>query len=488
MGIKGKTTFELTDVNTGEVEKYTDTNMVTNALQNFLHGYGVWCNTPLMDYDFRYKSFWYNLLGGLFLFDNRIEENANNIFMPAGVGMVGNACVDVAYTGDVLEIGNYNTEESGVQDDGSVKFVYDFSTSQANGNISCACLTSRIGGYIGMGNACGKLIYNTSYFPTEYQDDSNSSARYSGIYQVGTTTRDDCIAYLSYEEDAIYMLDPANIYLNTSYAENVTKHWSTTQKINLLKVKAGFKNIDISGNRNFSNIEQEWNLDIPQSILNYMNTKKDYLYIKGDAFTENIYIIFNTDASGYWNSGTTIWLMKIDKNKNASSYSLVNNTGKNIRFLKNNFVFNGNYMWISDYSEKRLLGINYTNSSQVIDTGITTAGYDKNIYQITENLLAIYNGYYASSYNSADYYNLAVYDVINNTLRPVNGYGGSSLPIIFNFVDRPATHIMTYENGGGALYLFKDPRYLATINNLASPVVKTASKTMKVTYTVTFDD
>ena len=33
--------------------------------------------------------------------------------------------------------------------------------------------------------------------------------------------------------------------------------------------------------------------------------------------------------------------------------------------------------------------------------------------------------------------------------------------------------------------LIKDPRYLATINNLSEPVVKTASKTMKVTYTLT---
>ena len=35
------------------------------------------------------------------------------------------------------------------------------------------------------------------------------------------------------------------------------------------------------------------------------------------------------------------------------------------------------------------------------------------------------------------------------------------------------------------LYVMKDPRYLATINNLSEPVVKTASKTMKVTYTIT---
>jgi hypothetical protein len=35
--------------------------------------------------------------------------------------------------------------------------------------------------------------------------------------------------------------------------------------------------------------------------------------------------------------------------------------------------------------------------------------------------------------------------------------------------------------------ILKDPRYLATINNLDEPVVKTASQTMKVTYTITFE-
>ena len=33
--LKGKTTFELTDVNTGEVEIIEDNNMVTNGLTRF---------------------------------------------------------------------------------------------------------------------------------------------------------------------------------------------------------------------------------------------------------------------------------------------------------------------------------------------------------------------------------------------------------------------------------------------------------------------
>ena len=45
-----------------------------------------------------------------------------------------------------------------------------------------------------------------------------------------------------------------------------------------------------------------------------------------------------------------------------------------------------------------------------------------------------------------------------------------------------------YSDNDMCYMLMKDDRYLATINNLAEPVVKTSSKTMKVTYTLTFEE
>ena len=53
MGVKGKTIFELTDVNTGKVEKYEDNNMVTNALQEFLDPCGSWGIYPFAKDDVR---------------------------------------------------------------------------------------------------------------------------------------------------------------------------------------------------------------------------------------------------------------------------------------------------------------------------------------------------------------------------------------------------------------------------------------------------
>ena len=58
-----------------------------------------------------------------------------------------------------------------------------------------------------------------------------------------------------------------------------------------------------------------------------------------------------------------------------------------------------------------------------------------------------------------------------------------------NFTDRQGVYLRAYVYNELETYymLMKDDRYLATINNLAEPVVKTSSKTMKVTYTLTFE-
>ena len=92
------------------------------------------------------------------------------------------------------------------------------------------------------------------------------------------------------------------------------------------------------------------------------------------------------------------------------------------------------------------------------------------------------------NYNN-DYYAPLVYDVVNNELRYCNGNGGYSNELYIPFIDKKGVYIYVYcyysSNSANDFKILKDPRYLATINNLSEPVVKTASKTMKVTYTIT---
>ena len=103
-----------------------------------------------------------------------------------------------------------------------------------------------------------------------------------------------------------------------------------------------------------------------------------------------------------------------------------------------------------------------------------------------KNLIGIYDAHYNSSY----YYAPTVYDVVNRTHRKVNGaiYISSAHKLI-PFPDKKGVYLWVYYSSSPcSLYVMKDPRYLATINNLSEPVVKTSSKTMKVTYTLTFEE
>ena len=472
MGIKGKTTFELTDVNTGNVEKIEDTNMVTNALQNFLETYGMFVNNPLDNGDMRNKRLWKNLLGGLFLFDKNIEENADTTFMPAGVSMVGNGSIDISNSGEVMELGSYNAVESGVQDDGSIKFVYDFSTQQANGTISCACLTSANGGYIGMGNSSGKYLLNSNRPVFGMQ--SGIAANRPVNWTYGDNGRiASCFAYSSYDDDTIHYVDPSSVRYNLASVES---HWSNTKSIRVYKVRAGFKNIGLKDYGYIDQVLETYDIDIPQEIIDYMGTSVNYAYACGDEYEKSIFITFIKN-SFYINKGSFAWVMKIDKNMKATAYKVTNNTGYDIYVREDRHIlFHNGYMWVILNGVYKLVGIKYSDSTQIIDDNVLLDGSSGST-TIGRGLIQVYN-----------YSSLKIYDIENHTCKVTNGsYSSYSFS---NLIEKQGVRILFEQSQESAVryILYKDERYLATINNLATPVVKTASKTMKVTYTISFEE
>ena len=477
MGIKGKTTFELTDVNTGKVEVIEDSNMITNGLQEVLRNYGYFGCDILNNDTMRNNSLWVNLLGGLFLFDTALDEDVNNTFMPAGVKMIGNGSKDVSNSGNVTELGSYNTTESGLQSDGSIKLVYDFSTQQANGTIACACLTSKIGGYIGMGNDSNRY-YNENYNLFEFISDGNHYC-ISNIAGAGKDTSH--ILYPVYNENAIYFTNPYNINYSSAYA---SQHWSTTKKIQILKVRAGFTGVSIKDRRYLDKVMATYNVDIPQYILDYMGTSTSNLTISRDS-ERNVYVIFNKSSSRQINAGAFCWIMKIDKDMQATAYKFTNNIGVALSTETNIITFDGDYLWAYAYkSPYYLYGIKYTDSTQIIETGINK-GSKYRLYTIGKNLIGIYD----KSFESIYYYEPTVYDVVNRTHRQANGAIRDNTYKLVPFPDKKGVYLQVDRSNSSYcnLKVMKDPRYLATINNLSEPVVKTSSKTMKVTYTLTFE-
>ena len=473
--LKGKTTIELTDVNNGKVEVIEDTNMITNALQEFMRGYGMWGSNVLLDEELRKNSLWVNLLGGLLLFDTELEENADNTFMPAGVKMVGNASKDVSNSGVVTELGSYNATESGVQADGSVKFVYDFSTAQANGTIKSVCLTSRIGGYIGMGNKENCYIADNYAWDHEYE---KNVCYFGSVFGSGSL---NTIMYASYEENAIYLINEQNRVYTAEYA---SEHWSATKKIQIVKARAGFTSVSIKSDRSIKEIVETYDIEIPQSILDYMGTSKPELNAFSD--TEgNIYIMFNKSTSGALSPSAFVWLMKIDRNMKATAYKVTNNTGKTLYLNRLYMTINNDYLFIYDNnSPYGLYAIKCSDSTQIIELGSSWNNGRVCLFNISKNLVGVCGKYHGGS---TRYYAPLIFDIEARTLKKTNGYTGNDRLFTVPFVDKKGIYILANISSSSSsvtLQLMKDMRYLATINNLSEPVVKTSAKTMKVTYTI----
>lgn len=88
-------------------------------------------------------------ISGLYIFDNPLVEDMDNIWLPnidtaKLTGYAGRAVSD----GVDNRRGDYNFNESGVIENG-YKFVWDFGTDDANGEIAALSLTHAIAGFHG---------------------------------------------------------------------------------------------------------------------------------------------------------------------------------------------------------------------------------------------------------------------------------------------------------------------------------------------------
>ena len=489
MGIKGKTVFELTDVNTGKVEKYEDCNMITNGLQEFLDPCGSWGIYPFAKDSVRNTSVRNTLTGGILLFDGNLDEDVTNTYANASLKMVGNGALGISNATTVTELGSYNSEESGVQADGSIKYVYDFLTSQANGTIQSVCLTSKVGGYMGYGNESQKRVYDAGLRDTEYQ---NNIYKYADFLKVGGSFYTTCMMYAVYNEDAVYAVDPNSIqykYSNTVLGE---LHWTKTGKIRINKYRLGVSSVGLTDYAYVNKLIESYDVAIPQDILNYMSNGSGSYYVNwvapvADANKRDIFIIFNKNTYSCAN-GNFFWIMKIDKDMQVTSYKITNNTGYNIYKTAaqsgydkcNYYAIDNDYFWcwLQKNGSYNLVGIKYADSTQIIETDVYTSS-NLEITKTYDNMLE-YGAVYVS--NSV-YRNRDVFNTVRKKALTVNGCLEKNSKYKVLFADRKGLYL--YYDVGDYFYLAKDPRYLATINNLSEPVVKTASKTMKITYILT---
>lgn len=169
MKLKGQTTFELTNVETGEKRVIKEDNMVTNGFKYLVQAGGTIGGGPHM-FTRKPSGNFYNMgsnksngnnskyatdvllryTNGLLLFPEKLEEDPEHIYVTADDPELVGVGAEIAYIGENKLAGSYNVNESGPIENG-YKHVWDFTTSQANGDIGCVCLTTLMGASIGGG-------------------------------------------------------------------------------------------------------------------------------------------------------------------------------------------------------------------------------------------------------------------------------------------------------------------------------------------------
>lgn len=467
MKIKGHTIIELTDVNTGAKERYEKDNMVTHALDKYFEDIGAFNISPLYNSDVR-NNLIPRLLGGLLLLDTPLTENADNIICPSGVEMVGNGSYNVSSGNEdlVTEMGTYDQLESGWRNDGKMIMVWNFSENQANGKdenqkIACVCLTSANHGYIGEGNATSGRAKATRKSDLTLTGDPVNISVDDGSNQGERIIRASKVA------NTVTMIDEYNFDRTTGH-EN--EHMSETGKVKIVTHKAPIKKLDMrfgAGNQYIPVTETEVSFDSAfKTALNHNNpqitAKVGDTYFMAHGFGY-------TDESGgvcLWYSGN-MHLLRINADNTTSYYAVANPKGSTMRFKEHNMTLVGNKLVVTDWDTGIMWFINVTNQADITnhtDAPKQSCGF---VYP-TQNVMQT-RGYKI--------------DVGTSKVYPINSNMDDSSRIAQYLTENPLTTLFGNNTG-----IYKSTNYLATINNLETPIKKTSSKTMKVTYVLDFDD
>lgn len=496
--MKGHTKIELTDVNTGEVEVIEHDNMITSAIEKELlssNGIMPTClnakvYTNLFDYDYLR-----NLFGGIFLFNQPLSDNKDDYFIPFDNEMIGYGYFNTTNSGNNVQLGSYSNSESGFQDDGSFKWVYNFDTSQANGQISSVALTSYVSGVLSAG------IKNENYDPTKFPSNFTSvtTETYSPVYayaqQYGLCAR------IRYNGIPVYMDDNYIYLVNYSNFVYTTNDYigKNGKKLNVLKYANPMGKINPFDKYNLQqNKVEEFVINLPENFT-FGNLQYALFDIQSDG---NFYFIVN---QAEYVTGT-IQLIKIDIiNKSSVLYSTTIPSGKYLRLYhiydcpdllthqlyamticNNKLVCHVN-QYASSSATRNLYIIDLDTQEQTIMEDFPFSGNispDLNISKRYGTKYLIVRG--SSSNNLFFALDTETKSIVRLCTHPNSYYNYPTMDIL-NFREKHIYSNYTGKASSGTLNLYSvsPAQFLTTKNNLEKPVTKTSSQSMKVTYTLT---
>lgn len=473
--MKGYTDIELTNVNTGEVKKYHDENMLTNgvmyALSQSPYCFGTFHKAR--KYIMADKPPSWRLMGGLLLFDKQLEENPETLVPPDGVRMVGNAVAGVSNSSGVPEFGNFDAKSSTYEVSGKTavqKLVYTFDTTQANGTIACVCLASAQAGYYGFGNHSGQKITNSDDW--NFKDNSFPSGNipfnstyYDSEYISLINSSDKEIVFADYKKNFAVLVD-RNIFSLEPDTKNA--------KLILSKVHIPMSKTGVISLSPYADTGRHYEYEKKEIPLPDAEVKAIY-----DQYYKLRAMQIITDSTKAY----LVWWGYADEKRESGKFGIhVWEITSDLQLIKKTFGFDayvnqdeGNKWCVAKNGVLYVLfelnqnGHYFSYIAEIdIASGVQTR------QKLPEKCSGI-GKYMDKIILNKDSGNAYVYDTVFKKLIPINGRDARYYNQIHG-----AKHLLVIGK-----FLLSAPAYLATINNLSEPVVKTPELVMKITYTLT---
>lgn len=437
--MKGKAQLILTDPDSGRViKRVEESNMVTNAIQRIFDvpKQAILRGSSGETYN-GFMPIYKYLMSGLVMLGNNIDENPDSFMIPEDSIFVGSA--GSSYTGTSPTRGTLNASQSG-EIDGGYRFVWDFAPEKAIGTIRCIGLTG--------------LWFGNAAFTREKQD-GNILMNPINMGNVDSSSR---LEYFTVKGTILGYLDGGQtLYSVYVYRDKTTIYRCRVPDYNALKIGdsiSGFQNMEIVRKDEYT---------LPFVVNDYRNCAFDR--------ANGLEYYFNIS----YNSSTKIENVKFcaldvrtGEVRREGSFGWSPKTHSSITY----FAIHDSRIYISEYGDMRTFNMN----------GEQLEAYDfGNVFAVIPNFS--YSGKSVLVNDSSSNYYHTFFKrkpmVFVRSLGLLQSTDYMSLPYVLTYSSSNA------ESNPAHIMLRSD--YLATINNLAEPLVKTDRHALQVRYEITND-
>lgn len=476
--LQGKTKIELFETRPGGgYFKVEDSNMVTNACYNLVNLPGTisrLIGSPLMPSVL--TPLRTTALQGLMLFDQNLAEDVNNI-IPYAATMNKIGCASGSTNNATPYRGILNATETVDLENGR-RFVWDFPTDKANGTIRSVCLTSPAG-----------AVYGPEV--GTYKTDEYTYGRFR-LVNNRESFKEGSYSYSFYSSPILCSGESPFTFPIGSFEENTFLY--------LAPVTGGQTSCTF----------QKMIVDMSKLTLSsYKEVRKTQVTVttKGAKLAAYMMADDNNIYSFYPTSTSAFDFVKID----AKTLEIIEEKNVNVQDVNYNISVQGlqgiekdGYYYVcngkgrgsgTDMTYAAATGIykiNITDFSDYTYIPVSTLGTDFSYYGV---YMQNYSDTLSISSGNLCYHDLATHSyIINSDELKITYYFYRYSSISYAkrkefilpspWLPKPLVLLCSVD-GGNDIYLGFDTCYMATINNLSTPVVKNETQTMKVTYEIT---